>query len=76
MEEQEEKKKPTPRRRRRTKKVEKPLPSPRPEKKFTFEQWAAARRIKNSHHGGMKAFVKNAKRLRTLAEWDQCFVGY
>lgn len=64
------------RRRRRVKKAEKPLPAARPVKKYTFEQWATARRVKKSHFGGMKAFVKNARRLRTFEEWDACFVGY
>lgn len=48
----------------------------KPVKRFSFEQWAARRGVKEHHRGGLRAFVKNPNKYRTLEEWDKCFVGY
>lgn len=48
----------------------------RPPKMYSFEQWAARRGVPKHHCRGMRAFVKNPNRTRTLEMWDECFVGY
>jgi len=45
-------------------------------KRYSFEQWASRRGVKNHHRGGLRAFITNSKKSRTLAEWDACFTGY
>lgn len=45
-------------------------------KRYSFEKWAARNGVKPHHKAGLKAFVKNINKLRTLAEWDECFKGY
>ena len=47
-----------------------------PTKKYTFEQWAARRKILTHHQGGLRAFVQNPKKSRTLADWDAIFAAY
>lgn len=53
----------------------KPLPA-RPEKTYSFDQWAARRGVPTHHRGGMRAFVTNHKKPRTLEAWDVCFKDY
>ncbi len=48
----------------------------KPEKRHSFEQWASRRGVKEHHRGGLRAFITNSKKHRTLAEWDACFKGY
>ena len=48
----------------------------KPAKRYSFEQWASRRGVKEHHRGGLRAFVKNPAKPRTLEEWDKCFVGY
>jgi hypothetical protein len=43
---------------------------------FSFDQWASRRGIPSHHRGGMRAFVANSSKARTLEEWDACFVSY
>jgi hypothetical protein len=61
-------------------KKKRPAPAARPavklEKRHSFEQWASRRGIKEHHRGGLRAFITNSKKHRTLAEWDVCFKGY
>lgn len=45
-------------------------------KRYSFDQWASRRGVKNHHRGGLRAFITNSKKSRTLAEWDACFTGY
>jgi len=45
-------------------------------KRYSFEQWASRRGVKNHHRGGLRAFITNSKKSRTLSEWDACFTGY
>ena len=47
-----------------------------PARRVSFEQWAAKRSIKDNHKRGMRAFVKNPDRLRTIADWDEAFKAY
>jgi hypothetical protein len=59
------------------KKVAKVAPSqPVPVKRYSFTQWAARNGVPAHHRGGLRAFVNNVKKQRTLAEWDACFEGY
>jgi hypothetical protein len=51
-------------------------PVTKPVKRYTFEQWAARRGVKNHHRGGLRAFIKNSTKPRTLADWDLGFKGY
>lgn len=51
-------------------------PAVKPEKRYSFEQWASRRGVKEHHRGGLRAFITNSKKHRTLAEWDACFKGY
>lgn len=48
----------------------------KPVKRYSFDQWASRRAVKERHRGGLRAFVKNPGKHRTLEEWDKCFVGY
>lgn len=48
----------------------------KPEKRYSFEQWASRRGVKEHHRGGLRAFITNSKKHRSLAEWDACFKGY
>lgn len=43
---------------------------------YRFEQWAARREIPDHHRGGLRAYVKNVHKPRTLEEWDKCFKDY
>lgn len=69
-----------PKKARRTKKAKKSSPIPVPitikVKRYSFEKWAARRGVKSHHRPGLKAYVKNVNKLRTLEEWDECFKGY
>ena len=47
-----------------------------PARRVTFEQWSSRRSIKKEHLRGMRAFVKNPTRVRTMAEWDAAFKAY
>ena len=51
-------------------------PATKPVKRYTFEQWAARRGVKNHHRGGLRAFIKNSTKPRSLADWDSGFKGY
>jgi hypothetical protein len=51
-------------------------PVTKPAKRYTFDQWAARRGVKNHHRGGLRAFIKNSKKPRTLEDWDLGFKGY
>jgi hypothetical protein len=48
----------------------------KPVKRYTFEQWAARRGVKVHHRGGLRAFIKNSTKPRTLEDWDLGFKGY
>lgn len=48
----------------------------KPVKRYSFDQWAARSGVKEHHRKGLRAFIKNSKKHRTLAEWDACFKGY
>jgi hypothetical protein len=52
-----------------------PVPAA-PVKRFTFEQWAVQKGLKEHHKAGMKAFCKNPNKLRTVEDWDKAFEGY
>lgn len=47
-----------------------------PTKRYSFDQWAARRGVPKRHRGGLRAFVKNPNRVRTLEDWDKCFENY
>jgi hypothetical protein len=47
-----------------------------PAKNLSFEQWASRRGIRSHHRGGLRAYVSNVSKHRTLEEWDECFRGY
>lgn len=51
-------------------------PPAKPVKRYTFEQWAARRGVKTHHRGGLRAFIKNSTKPRSLKEWDSGFEGY
>ena len=54
-----------------------PPPAPAPvAKRYSFTQWAARRGIPAHHRGGLRAFVNNVNKHRTLEDWDKCFEGY
>lgn len=46
------------------------------EKAYSFEQWAKRRGVPKHHHGGMRAFVKNPNKSRSLEQWDKLFANY
>lgn len=48
----------------------------KPEKKYSFEQWASRRDVPQRHRGGLRAFISNPQKIRTLTEWDKCFETY
>jgi len=48
----------------------------KPVKRYSFDQWASRREVKARHRGGLRAFVTNPRKHRTLEEWDKCFIGY
>lgn len=48
----------------------------KPAKRFSFEQWAARMGVPGHHRGGLRAFVNNVSKHRTLQEWDECFKAY
>lgn len=50
--------------------------APEPARKVSFDQWAARRGVKTEHKRGMRAFVKNPDRVRTMADWDDAFKAY
>lgn len=72
------------RRKASSSKAEEPkAPEPRPvasfparKRTYTFEQWAKRRGIVSHHRGGMRAYVRDVRRSRTLEEWDDCFKDY
>jgi len=45
-------------------------------KRYSFEQWAARNGVPSHHRGGLRAYVNNVSKHRTLEEWDECFKGY
>jgi hypothetical protein len=49
---------------------------PRHARVYTFAQWARRRGAKQHHKGGLRAFVSNVDRSRSLEEWDDCFKDY
>ena len=53
-----------------------PKPPAKPVKKYSFEQWASRRGVKSHHRAGLRAFITNSTKHRTLEEWDACFIGY
>lgn len=53
--------------------VEKAVPA---KKRYSFEQWLVRRAIPTHHKRGMRAYVKNIKKSRTLEEWDEAMKGY
>lgn len=48
----------------------------KPSRRYSFEQWASRRGVKAHHRGGLRAFIKNPDKPRTLEDWDACFKGY
>lgn len=58
------------------KKRETPSRPAKPEKLHSFEQWASRRGVVAHHRGGLRAFITNSTKHRTLDEWDACFKGY
>jgi hypothetical protein len=57
------------------KEVAKAAPT-KPARRYSFEQWASRRGVKAHHRGGLRAFIKNPDKPRTLEDWDACFKGY
>lgn len=54
-----------------------PRPAPKlPKKLFTFDQWAARNGVPTHHRGGMRAFVENPNKPRSLEDWDMAFLDY
>jgi len=62
-----------------------PVPAPaalpvqvvqRPPRRVGFEQWARARGIKQSHKGGLLAYVQNPSAPRSYEDWDKVFANY
>lgn len=49
---------------------------PAPAKRYSFTQWAARNGVPAHHRGGLRAFVNNVSKHRTLSDWDKCFEGY
>lgn len=47
-----------------------------PGKRYSFTQWAVRRAVKTRHQPGMRAFVQNPSKSRTLEEWDSLFETY
>ena len=47
-----------------------------PGKRYTFTQWAVRRAKKPHHQPGLRAFVKNPNKARTIEEWDKLFEKY
>ncbi len=47
-----------------------------PGKRYTFTQWAVRRGKKPHHQPGLRAFVKNPNKPRTIEEWDKLFETY
>ncbi len=43
---------------------------------YRFEQWAARRGVPQHHQGGLRAYVRDVHKPRTLEEWDECFKDY
>lgn len=48
----------------------------RPVRRVSFEQWAALRDVKQSHRGGLRAFVQNPSVPRSVEAWDEAFKDY
>jgi len=59
-----------------------PVAKPRPikfveaTKTYSFEQWVTRRDIPIHHRRGLRAFIKNPDRHRSLEAWDALFVNY
>lgn len=49
---------------------------PRRTREYTFEQWARRQGVKQHHKGGLRAYVPDVERARSLEEWDACFKDY
>lgn len=47
-----------------------------PNRRYNFIQWAVRRGVKTRHQPGMRAFVKNPNKPRTIEEWDKLFETY
>ena len=45
-------------------------------RRYSFTQWAVRRGKKPQHQPGMKAYVKNPDKPRTIEEWDKLFLTY
>lgn len=59
--------------------VQQPVVSQAPKRRvrgLSLAQYAAQRQVKRHHLGGMRAFIKNPDRVRTLEEWDKVFRDY
>lgn len=52
-----------------------PVPAA-PVKRFTFEQYAVQKGVKEHHKSGMRAFCKNPDKLRTIEDWNKAFENY
>lgn len=57
-----------------------PAPPAKQKKKkkkgLSLTQYASRKNIKARHLGGLRAFIKNPSRLRSLEEWDAAFKNY
>lgn len=49
---------------------------PRRARTYTFEQWARRREVKQHHKRGLRAYVPDIERSRSLEEWDDSFKDY
>lgn len=52
------------------------LPAAPKPKLYTFDQWAARKGVPQHHRGGMRAFVSNVNKSRSLEAWDKLFSEY
>jgi hypothetical protein len=61
---------------RSTKKAARKASMPRRARVYTFEQWARRRGVKQHHKRGLRAYVPDVERSRSLEEWTDCFKDY
>jgi len=45
-------------------------------KLLSFDQFTEKAKVKHSHKAGMRAFVKDAHRPRSLEDWSKLFINY
>ncbi len=45
-------------------------------KKITFKQFIAGKNVKPQHVSGLKAFIGNIEKLRTVQQWEDLLKGY